>query len=309
MKDPYTVLGVSRDASAADIKKAYRQLAKKLHPDLNPGNARVEQQFKEVSQAYGILGDEEKRKKFDRGEIDASGQETQPAGGGFYREYASGGQGAKYRPFDFGGDINVEDIISDLFGGRRGGGRGGARGAQPGADVSYTAPVDFVDAAVGAKKRIRLSDGKALDLTIPPGSTDRQTLRLRGQGMPGRGGGPAGDAFVEIHVKPHAFFTRKDNNIHLELPVSLQEAVLGATIAVPTVHGKVSMRVPPGSNTGKTLRLKGKGVVDRKSKTTGDQYVTLKVVLPETPDPALEEFVETWAKDHPYDPRRKAGMA
>lgn len=309
MKDPYTVLGVSRDASAADIKKAYRQLAKKLHPDLNPGNARVEQQFKEVSQAYGILGDEEKRKKFDRGEIDASGQETQPAGGGFYREYASGGQGAKYRPFDFGGDINVEDIISDLFGGRRGGGRGGARGAQPGADVSYTAPVDFVDAAVGAKKRIRLSDGKALDLTIPPGSTDRQTLRLRGQGMPGRGGGPAGDAFVEIHVQPHAFFTRKDNNIHLELPVSLQEAVLGATIAVPTVHGKVSMRVPPGSNTGKTLRLKGKGVVDRKSKTTGDQYVTLKVVLPETPDPALEEFVETWAKDHPYDPRRKAGMA
>lgn len=303
MKDPYKILGVARDASAADIKRAYRQLAKKLHPDLNPGNEKVEQQFKEVSQAYGIVGDEEKRKKFDRGEIDSSGQEAQPAGG-FYREYASSGQGAKYRPFDFGGDINVEDIISDLFGGRP----RGAQGKQPGPDVSYTAPVDFVDAAVGATKRMRLSDGKVLDLTIPPGSTDRQTLRLRGQGMPGRNGGPPGDAYVEIHLQPHAFFTRKDNNIHIDLPVSLQEAVLGATISVPTVHGKVSMRVPPGSNTGKTLRLKGKGVVDRKTKTPGDQYVTLKVVLPETPDPALQEFVETWAKDHPYDPRRKAGM-
>lgn len=305
MKDPYKVLGVARDASAADIKRAYRQLAKKLHPDLNPGNERVEQQFKEVSQANAILSDPEKRKKFDRGEIDGSGQEKQPAGG-FYKEHASSGQGAKYRPFDFGGDVNVEDIISDLFGGRP---RGGARGAQPGADVSYTAPVDFVDAAVGAKKRLRLSDGKVLDLTIPPGSADRQTLRLRGQGMPGREGGPAGDAYVEIHAQPHAFFTRKDNNVHLELPISLQEAILGATIAVPTVHGKVSMRVPPGSNTGKTLRLKGKGIVDRKTKTTGDQYVTLKVVLPETPDTALREFVETWSKDHPYDPRLKAGMA
>ncbi|HSR73177.1 MAG TPA: DnaJ C-terminal domain-containing protein [Kiloniellales bacterium] len=305
MKDPYKVLGVAKTASAEEIKKAYRKLAKKLHPDLNPGDSKVEQQFKEVSQAYGILGDPEKRKRFDRGEIDASGQET-PFRGGFYRQHAEGGQGTKYRTFEFG-DLDVEDILSDLFGRRgRASGRGGARTRQ-GADVSYTAPIDFLDAAVGAKKRIRLSDGKVLDMTIPPGTEDRQTLRLRGQGQPGSGGGKAGDAYVEVHITPHAYFTRKDNDVHLELPVSLQEAVLGANLTVPTVHGKVTMKVPPGSNSGTTLRLKGQGIVDRKSGVKGDQYVKLKVVLPDEPDPELRKFVERWAKDHAYDPRRKLG--
>ncbi len=304
MKDPYKILGVERGASAGEVKRAYRRLAKQLHPDLNPGNTGIEQRFKEVSQAYAILGDPEKRKRFDNGEIDASGQETGWAGG-YYRDQAQRAAGGKYRSFDFGADLNVEDIISDLFGGV---GRG-RRVRRRGADVSYTAPIAFLDAARGTKTRLRLSDGKVLDLQIPPGTEDRQTLRLKGQGMPGQAGGEAGDAYVEVHIEPHPFFTRKDNDIHLEFPVTLQEAVLGATVKVPTVHGTVSMKIPPGSNTGSTLRLKGKGLLERKSGLHGDQYVRLKVTLPDKPDNELRAFVERWAGDHPYDPRRKAGMA
>ncbi len=305
MKNPYDVLGVKRDASADEIKRAYRQLAKKLHPDLNPGDTKIEQKFKEVSQANTILGDPKKRNRFDRGEIDAGGAETRRAGG-FYREYAQRGGGSKYRASGHGAEINIEDIISDLFGG---GGRKGARSrARKGADVSYTAPIDFLDAATGTKKRLRLADGKVLDLSIPAGTTDRQTLRLKGQGGPGEGGAPAGDAYVEVHIQPHAFFVRKDNDVHIELPVTLQEAILGATLHVPTVHGKVSMKIPPGSNTGSSLRLKGKGILDRKTKAKGDQYVKLKVVLPDKIDQDLKSFVESWAESHDYDPRRKAGM-
>jgi DnaJ-class molecular chaperone len=309
MRNPYEVLGIARDARADDIKRAYRKLAKQLHPDLNPGNTAVEQKFKEVSQAYAILGDAEKRKRFDRGEIDSSGQEA-PFKGGFYRRYAETGQGAKYSPFEFGEDFSVEDIFTDLFGGGRSRGKTRKRGTvrRRGADVSYTVTVGFVEAAVGAKKRVRLADGKTLEVSLPAGAEERQTLRLKGQGMPGLGGAPAGDAYIEVHIESHAFFTRKDNNIHLALPVTLQEAVIGASIEVPTVHGAVSVKVPAGSNTGTTLRLKGKGVVDRKSGQKGDQYIKLKVVLPDKPDEELKRFVKRWSESHAYDPRRKDGM-
>jgi DnaJ-class molecular chaperone len=188
-----------------------------------------------------------------------------------------------------------------VFGGR---GRGGGfRARTRGADVSYTLPVEFLEAAKGAKKRVTMPDGRTIDLTIPPGVHDRQTLRLKGQGMPGFEGAPAGDAYVELHVQPHPYFERKDHNIHMDLPVSLPEAVLGGRIEVPTVDGPVTMTVPKGANTGTTLRLRGRGVLDQKSGQRGDQYVRLQVVLPKTPGPELEECVRRWARDNTYDPR------
>ncbi len=306
MKDPYKTLNVSKTASADEIKSAYRALAKKLHPDLNPGNAAIEQQFKEVSQAYGILGDPEKRRKFDAGQIDASGQEN-PWKGGYYRQHA--GDSGKYSRYDFGEDIDVGDIFSDLFGGR-------ARRQQQqqhsvrrkGADVSYAVDVDFLEAAAGATKRIRLGEGKTLDVRIPPGTEDGQSLRLKGQGMPGIGGAPAGDALIEVAVRGHPHFSREGSDITLTLPVSLQEAVLGAAITVPTVAGKVSMKIPAGSNTGTTLRLKGKGVPGRSGKDAGDQFVRLQVVLPERPDDELRRFVENWSENNGYNPRSKADL-
>ena len=303
MQDPYKLLNVDRSASQDEIKRAYRKLAKELHPDINPGNKAVEQKFKELSQAYSILGDAEKRKRFDQGEIDASGQET-PWKGGFYRNHAGSRRGAgdKYSTVDFGEDVSVDDIFADLFGSRT------RRVRRPGANVSYTVPISFLEAANGAKKRIKLADGKTLDVRIPPGTEDRQSLRLKGQGMPGVGGGPAGDALVEVHIEPHPFFERKGNNVHVELPVTLQEALLGATVTVPTVHGSVSMKIPPSSNSGSTLRLKGKGIPARDSDEIGDQYVKLRVMLPERPDQELRDFVENWGRSHDYDPRRKAGM-
>lgn len=302
MNDPYQVLGVPRTASQDEIKQAYRKLAKKLHPDLNPGNQKVEQQFKDVSAAYDLLSDSEKRARFDRGEIDASGAERPNRS--YYRTYAETGQGAKYQDFNFGGGFSAEDVFSDLFRDRRSGRTVRMRGA----DVSYTATIDFVEAAVGGKKRLTLADGRSLEVTIPPGTEDGQTLRLKGQGLPGVGGGQPGDAFIEIHIQPHPFFTRNGNDIQIELPVSLQEAVLGSRITVPTVDGKVAVKVPAGSNTGSTLRLKGRGILDPRSRQRGDQYVKLKVVLPEKIDSDLRRFIEDWAKNHPYDARAKTGM-
>ena len=303
MKDPYQILGVARDADQETIKKAFRKLAKKLHPDLNPGNKKVEQDFKEVNGAYDLLSDPQKRARFDRGEIDASGAERPERS--FYRAYAEGGGDSKYREAEFG-EFSAEDILSELFGGGR---RGGGRPQRSrGEDVSYTLAVGFLEAANGAKRRVTLADGKTLDVTIPAGTEHGQTLRLKGRGMPGLGGGPAGDAYVEIQVEPHAFLTRKDSNIHLDLPVTISEAVLGATVTVPTVDGKVSVKIPPGSNTGSTLRLKGRGLLDRRTGQRGDQYVTLKVVLPERPDAELKQFLERWGQEHAYDPRGKIGI-
>ena len=292
MKDPYDVLDVSRTASQDDIRKAYRALAKRYHPDLNPGSDEAADRFKEISAAYELLSDADKRARFDRGEIDASGAERAPRG--FYHDYAEGPAGAKYST-----GADAEDLFRDLFGG--GFGRGGETAFRmPGADVSYSLTVDFLDAARGAKKRLDLPDGSTIDLTIPAGTEDGQQLRLRGRGQPGIGGGPPGDAYVEVHVLPHSLFKREGANIYAEVPVTLSEAVLGGSINVPTIDGPVSMTVPKGSNTGSKLRLRGRGVARKgKAGDRGDQYVTLKVMLPEKADDELIDFLEGWdAKDY-----------
>jgi DnaJ-class molecular chaperone len=296
--DLYETLGVTRGASQDEIKKRYRALAKELHPDLNPGKPDIEERFKGVTAAYDLLSDPERRGRYDRGEIDASGQERPEQR--FYRDYAEDPSATRhYAREGFGDDESLHAFFSDLFGGRGEGVRMRARGA----DVSYTLPIGFLEAAKGAKKRVTIADGHSIDLTIPAGVRDRQTLRLKGQGMPGFESGPAGDAYVEVHIQPHRYFERKDNDVQVELPVSLAEAVLGGRIQVPTIDGPVSMTVPKGSNTGATLRLRGKGILDPKSGRRGDQYVHLKVVLPKESDDKLEELVEQWSKNHPYDPR------
>jgi DnaJ-class molecular chaperone len=303
--DPYAVLGVTRDATEKDIRAAYRRLAKQLHPDLHPGDKKAEERFKRVSAAHDLLSDAEKRRRFDAGEIDASGQEQAPRG--YYRTYAASPEGGKYaseRGFDDFADLG--DVFADLFAR----GRRSARADVPiaGQDVSYTLSVPFLDAAVGTTRRVTMPDGRTLDVAIPEGVANRQTLRLRGQGMPGRNGGTSGDAYIEIHIEPHAFFRRKDNDVHVDVPVGLGEAVLGAKIEVPTVKGPVQLTVPKGSNTGTVLRLKARGILDPKSGQRGDQYVKLVVTLPEAADPRLEAFVREWAADRPYDPRARVGM-
>jgi DnaJ-class molecular chaperone len=300
MPTPYEIIGVAPSASADDIKKAYRKLAKKLHPDLNPGNKKVEQQFKELSAAYDLLSDPAKRARYDRGEIDASGAERPDRP--FYRRYAEGRAGAKYQDFGADEDSFVDDLFANLF--RQQQRRSERSMHLRGADVTYVAEVDFVEAAIGAKKRLMLTDGKTLDVTIPPGTEDGQTLRLKGQGLPGTGGGASGDAYIEVKVLPHPIFARKGTDVHIELPVTLPEAVLGATVTAPTVDGPVSLKVPPESNTGSTLRLKGKGIIDRATGKRGDQYVHLKVVLPDRTDPDLKAFLEKWSAQHPYSVRR-----
>lgn len=292
MRDPYQVLGVDRTATPDAIKKRYRQLVKELHPDINPGDTIVEQRFKEVSSAYDLLSDAEKRAKFDRGEIDADGHPRGFQGGGFRR-------GARGRGGAAGG-FSTSDIFDDLFG------RGGFK--TKGADVSYTLTVSFLEAARGTTKRMGLSDGRSIEVKVPPGTEDGQTLRLKGQGLTGMGGGPAGDAMVQVLVDPHPHFTRSDTTIHVDVPITLKEAVLGAKIEVPTIDGKVAVSVPPGSNTGTTLRLRGKGLVNRRTAQRGDQMVRLKLVLPEPMDPELKRFVEKWQPKYPVDPRAKAGL-
>jgi DnaJ-class molecular chaperone len=302
--DPYSVLGVAKTASAGDITKAYRKLAKKLHPDLNPGDKSAEERFKRITAAYDIVGDEEKRGRYDRGEIDASGQETPQRR--YYREYAGGEEGARYRSTAGYEDIGAfSDLFGDLFGERGGtrGGAGGRRFSMRGQDAQYRLDVAFLDAVNGTKTRITLPDGGTLDVTIPPGVTDGQVLRLKGKGAPGLGEGQPGDALIEIGVRPHPVFKREGDDIVVEVPITFDEAVLGGKVEVPTVTGRVSVTVPPGSNTGQTLRLKGRGVKSKGS--TGDQLVKLSVMLPERIDEDLKTFAETWRQDHRYDPRRK----
>jgi len=314
MADPYVTLGVQRSASEADIKKAYRKLAKELHPDRNKDNPKAAEKFSQVTSAYDLLTDKDKRARFDRGEIDGDGNPTAPFG---YGGGASAGGG--YRPngaqFDFGGEAaDLGDIFEGLFGGGRaapGGGGGfsggfggfGRRAPPPkGANVAYRLAVSFEDAARLAPQRITLSDGKTIDLKLPAGLESGTQMRLAGKGQEGPGG--PGDAIVTIEVQPHRFFTRDGDDVRLDLPVTLPEAVQGAQVRVPTPEGAVMLTVPKGATSGKVLRLKGRGF-HRKDGGRGDQLVTLMIDLP-ADDPALGEFVVGWRDNR--NPRGRLGV-
>jgi len=301
MRDPYEVLGVSKTATAAEIKSAFRKQAKQCHPDTHPGDAKKAAKFRDISAAHEILADKEKRARYDRGEINADGSQKAQQ-----RAYTHAGQRAGGAPFGFETGGN-DDFLSEFFSGLRGAGRRQTR--VRGEDVRYRLNTAFVDAARGGKERVTLSNGKTLDVTIPAGVQEGQQIRLRGQGEPGQGGGPAGDVLIEISILPHPHFQREGDDIHLTLPVSLQEAVLGAKIAVPTVDGPVTMTVRKGSNSGDKLRLAGKGIVKSAAKGSaaarGDQIVTLQVRLPDKPDAALAALVEKWVPEQAYDPRAK----
>ncbi|MCO5093565.1 J domain-containing protein [Bosea sp. (in: a-proteobacteria)] len=295
MKNPYEVLGVAATASAAEIQSAYRKLAKKLHPDLNPGDKAAEEKFKEVAAANDLLGDAEKRRRFDAGEIDASGSERPQHP--YYRDFAGSQQGDRYADAaGFSDFMDQDDAFAELLRRSR-----QARANRRGPDLNYHLTVDLVDSIAGATKRLVLPDGGTIEVRIPPGLVDGQTLRLKGKGAPGAGTGGPGDALIEVEVRPDPRFTRDGDDITLELPISLTEAVLGAEVRVPTPTGDVTLTVPKGSNTGTKLRLRGRGV-PRRAGGHGDQFVRLKVVLPKAPDPELESFVSGW-KDKGYDPR------
>jgi DnaJ-class molecular chaperone len=312
MQDPYRVLNVPRQAGQAAIKAAYRELAKRLHPDRNPGDARAEQRFKQVTQAYELLRDPAKRAQFDRGLIDADGKPQFGFGQFGFGRGAGGHAGA--RAGADAGFRGAEGLFEKIFGGAfgRSGATGGPtfedlRGAAPGggrraagADRRYRVEVDFLLAARGGKQRLDLG-GRMLEVDIPPGTEDGRVLRLKGQGGKGRPG-EAGDALVTVAVRPHRHFAMQGKDVHLELPISLSEAIQGAKVTVPTIDGPVRISVPPGSNSGRSLRLKGRGVA-APGEARGDQYVRLVVMLPDRPDAELAEYVRRWAAQHPYDPR------
>lgn len=293
--DPYEILGVSRDADQDAIRKAYRRLAKENHPDLHPGDSAAEERFKRVGVANGILSDPDRRAKFDRGEIDAGGQERQQAPPG-YRQHAQGAYGARYGqgaagPGGQSGGWSQEDL-GDIFGDMFNGGRprGRPTGPRRGEDRSYTLAVSFVDAALGATRRITLPGGATLDVKVPPGLEDGQTLRLRGKGGEGQENGPAGDALIRVSVTPDPRFRRDGDDIHTEASVTLREAVLGGQIQVETPAGAVTLTVPPDSDTGRVLRLRGRGIAAHGGREGGNLYVTLGVRLGVV-DEALKRFL------------------
>lgn len=309
--DPYTTLGVSRGAGEDEIKKAYRKLAKELHPDRNKDNPQAAEKFSAATQAYDLLMDKDKRAQFDRGEIDAEGNPTHPFGGGFGGAQGGGFRGSPGGGFEFSSDTaDLGDIFEGLFG--RGGGRGGGspfgqrRPPPPrkGADVAYRLAVPFEAAARLDTQRITLASGKTIDLKLSPGVESGTQMRLAGQGEPGPGG--AGDALVSITVQKHKFYERDGDDIRLDLPIGLDEAVLGGKIKVPTVDGPVMLTVPKNSASGKILRLKGKGF-HKKGGGRGDQLVRLLIDLPKD-DAALAEFVKGWTPGTPQNPRSEFGV-
>ena len=312
MDDPYKTLGIKKNATSAEIKSAYRKLAKEHHPDLNSGNA---EHFKNISSAYDVLSDKTKRARFDRGEFD-SGASAQRSGPGFWRNWSEGGRanrqasgGHSFNFDQFGG--SGADIFSELFKNNSHFNDGSIQqnnnrtAGKNSKDTKYKLTVPFIEAATGIKKKVTLSDGKTVNMTIPSGTETGTKLRLKGQGKRGKETASTGDAIIELTVGEHNYFTRKDNDIYLEFPVTIQEAILGAAIVAPTIHGNVALKVPAGSNSGTKLRLKEKGIAKNNQVAKGDQYVSLRVMLPEKVDRDLIEFVEKWAKSNNYNPRKK----
>jgi len=334
MRDPYEVLGVQRTASAADVKKAYRKLAKKLHPDSNKKDPKAADKFAELNSAHEIIGDEDKRKAFDRGEIDAEGKPRFQGFEGFRGGPGAGGADfgrGGFESFTWGpegvrrsgprggaagpggpGGGRFEDILSSMFGFGGPGGRGGAAfeaedigSAARGQDVSAEMTITLSEAAHGGARRVGLPNGKDLDVKIPPGVTDGQQIRLKGQGMPSLGGGTPGDVLIAVSIAPHPLFKVEGQNLRLELPVTLYEAVLGAKVRVPTLDGAVELAIPANTSGGRTFRLKGKGLPGKSG--TGDLFVTAKIVLPDGKDAELEELMKKWRDTKPYDPRSGMG--
>ena len=332
MRDPYEVLGVGRNADAAAIKSAFRKLAKKLHPDANKNDPKAAQRFAELNSAYEILGEDDKRKAFDRGEIDAEGK---PRFRGFegFRQRGAGpaGPDIDFEQFSFGpegvkrsggrgaggagpgGFSNLEDVLSNVFGSMGGSRRSRARGnvfgnfdaeefAEPaGRDVAVAVTISLAEAALGGTRRVRLPTGKEVDVKIPVGLADGKQIRLKGQGLPGPGS--IGDALITIKIAPHPLFKVDGANLRLDVPITLYEAVLGAKVRVPTLDGAVDLAVPPGTNSGRTFRIAGKGMPgDGRS---GDLYATVRVMLPDKGDPELDELMRKWRDQRPYDPRRE----
>ena len=312
--DPYKELGVSRGASAEEIRKGFRKLAKELHPDRNPGDKKAEDRFKRVTAAFDLLGDEQKRKRFDAGEIDADGHEVFR---GFSGGHGGGRHGGGFHPGGFGGGgqggfggrfegVDLDEIF-EMFGTRgahSGGGAGFGGAAGRGGDVRSRLEIDLEDAIKGAVRRVSFPDGRTLDVTIPKGAAEGQVLRLRGQGGAGRGG--HGDALVELTFRPHPVYRREGADLHMDVPVSVPDAVLGGKVEAPTPEGPVSVNVPKGSNSGSVLRLKGRGAFDARSGKRGDLFARLIVTLPERFDSKLEALAEEWRRERPYAPRRRA---
>jgi DnaJ-class molecular chaperone len=334
MRDPYSVLGVSKGASAADIKSAYRKLAKKLHPDANKSDPKAASRFAELNAAYEIVGDDDKRKAFDRGEIDAEGkprfQGFEGFGGG-PRGGAGGpfgGQEGAFETFTWGpegmqrssgggggGRGGFEDVLRDMFGGLGGAARArrGGGGFQfeeegyappPGRDVTASTTITLEEAAKGTTRRVQLPTGKELEVKVPAGLTDGQTIRLKGQGL-AMPGGKAGDVLITVSIAPHHLFERDGNDLRIELPIALYEAVLGGKVRVPTIDGAVELSIPPNTSSGRTFRLKGKGFPAKSG--AGDLMATVRIVLPEQSDQALEELMKSWRELRPYDPRKGMG--
>lgn len=323
MNDPYRTLNVGRDASPAEIKAAYRRLAKQMHPDCNPGDRRAEQRFREATQAYEILSDPEKRQAFDRGLIDGEGKPRASFNFGFggggdprsrggfesiFEKAFGGGFSWNAGPGGPAGQQDLNSAFEELLKGRQGRPGGSAGRALRGADLRHRLEVDFMTAVRGGRERMTLKNGRVLEVDVPAGTTEGQVLRLRGQGHPSPGGGPAGDALIEIRVRPHPHFRRVGHDLHVDLPVSLSEALLGGKVKVPTIDGAVRVSIAPGANSGHTLRLRGKGVPHADG-SRGDQLVRLVVMLPDGSDRQALNALRRVAEEHPYEVRREVETA